>query len=118
MAVLNFLKSHWDIVSLVIFWLMSLLFESNRRMARTGIAQQKGIPEWAVTIGEKETRRKQDNESMRLINLFFIFSGLIIIIGNRTTFSSSVLFLIIKILILVFLAVVFVIGGYRLSKSH
>jgi hypothetical protein len=100
------LPSHWASLSAVVLWFVSLLLVAGKRMNRPSIGQQKGIPEWAVTVREKDHRSKQDSSETK--SLFFLFIGLAFLlwIGEKSIFSGSIWFLVVQILAILLLGLV------------
>jgi hypothetical protein len=62
-AISSFLQSHWTSLVMLCAAIVGMLGFLSYLDVRPSLGQQMKIPEWAVTIGEKAAREKQDREA-------------------------------------------------------
>jgi hypothetical protein len=100
----GYLINHWASLAGTLMWLYSHLVSNWRRMDRISIGQRKGIPEWAVTIREKDREKRKDaDETKFMFGLFLIVVVLLLILESQGM-RPSLWALIARILLVSFLA--------------
>jgi hypothetical protein len=95
---------HWASIAGTLMWLFSHFVSIWKRMNRISIGQRKGIPEWAVTIREKDRERRKDVDETKIIFGLFLIVVVLLFILEAQGFRPLLWALIARILLASFLA--------------
>ena len=102
----TYLIHHWASLAGILMWVFTHLTSLWKRINRVSIGQRKGIPEWAVTIREKDREKRKDADETKIIFGFFLIGVLLLFVLETAGLRPSTWALIARMLLVAFLAFV------------